>query len=249
MSNKLHELLAVEGDLDGIFKKITQETLVTFTKKESYFLGRIKELKLFNAEAEVTAPEVQAMVTTVPERLYYQAKHIIRFLDAVLQKEATNQIAAAPLVVDSVTISESVPATFLLGMESKLKHIRAIYDAIPTLAPQTDWVKDPDKGKGVYKDKNPDETFKSIKVTEPVVLYEATKEHPAQVKEGVKTVDVGKYKTQNWSGMLTSARKAQLIERIDKLLRAVKKARQKANRAEVVKGNIGKAMFEYIHAK
>ena len=33
---KLHELLAVTGDLDGAFRKILSETIKTFTKRESY---------------------------------------------------------------------------------------------------------------------------------------------------------------------------------------------------------------------
>ena len=34
---KLHELLAVEGDLKGEFVKIAEESVVTFTKKADHF--------------------------------------------------------------------------------------------------------------------------------------------------------------------------------------------------------------------
>ncbi len=244
---KLHELLAVEGDLEGAYKKILQETIVTFTKKEAHFLGSRRELKLFDEEAPEVVAEHLEMVTTVDRKLHYQSAHIIRYLNAVLQKETTNQNAKADLIIDGKTIAEGVPATFLLGLETKLKQIRAAYEAIPTLAPGIKWVKDEDKGVGVYRNENVEETFKSEKVVEPVVLYEATKEHPAQVKEAAKTINVGKYAKHMWSGMLTPADKSVLLGRIDRLMRTVKKTRQKANREDVVKTSIGTALMGYIH--
>jgi hypothetical protein len=47
--------------------------------------------------------------------------------------------------------------------------------------------------------------------------------------------------------MITPARKSELLDRIDKLLRAVKKARQRANGTEVVKVNVGKSIMDFIN--
>ena len=52
---KLHELLAVEGDLEGIFKSILDETKHTFSKKPGLFFGFNKKLEMF-AEEEPDAP-------------------------------------------------------------------------------------------------------------------------------------------------------------------------------------------------
>ena len=47
--------------------------------------------------------------------------------------------------------------------------------------------------------------------------------------------------------MISPAEKSAILGRLDKLTRAVKKARQKANTAEVTKVTIGEELFKYIH--
>ena len=41
--SKLHEVLAVEGELEGAYKKITEEAKVTFDKKAAHFMGVVKK--------------------------------------------------------------------------------------------------------------------------------------------------------------------------------------------------------------
>jgi hypothetical protein len=250
---KLHELIAVEGELQGTARKILEETKTTFDKKADHFLAHRKQVKMLAATAEAQAEELSeetAIDTTVSEKLDHMQGALVRWLDAVAQKERTNQDARADLVVDGQVILKDAPATFLLGLEDKFKAIRAVYEEIPTLAPGRTWL--PDAGhakKGVYK-VSPDEVkIRTKKVAKPVVLYEATKEHPAQVKEMTEDVTVGTITTEHWSGMISPAEKSDLLERIDKLIRAVKKARQRANSVDIVKINVGRALFAFIDGK
>lgn len=251
MSKKavLHELLAIEGDLDGAHKKILDETRSTFTKKSEHFIGQHRKLEMFAEDGIAYPEESKKMDSTVQQKLDYMMKTEIRYFDAILQKETTNQVAKAHLIIDGVTIAENLPATWLLGMETRLKHLRTAYEAIPTLQPGIDWVLDPTQGANIYKTKLPVEKLKTETVVEPVVLYAATKEHPAQVKEASKTLTVGKYSQTTWSGMISPAEKSALLGRIDKLIRATKQARQRANTTEVTVRTIGAALFDYINAK
>ena len=251
MSKKacLHELLAVEGDLDGAHKKILDETRVTFIKKSEHFMAQHRKLEMF-VDDNITYPEEsKAMDTTVQKKLDHMMKTEIRYFDAMLQKEATNQVAKANLVIDGVTLAEDLPATWLLGMETRLKHLRTAYEAIPTLQPGIDWELDPSQGDNIYKTRLPVEKLKTETVIEPVILYAATKEHPAQVKEVSKVIAVGKYIMNSWSGMITPAEKSVLLGRVDKLIRAMKQARQRANTTEVINRNVGSVLFDYINAK
>jgi len=245
----LHELLAVEGDLDGAHKKILDETRVIFTKKADHFMGQHRKLEMFIEDGISYPEEHKAIDATVQSKLDYMKKTEVRYFDAMLQKEATNQNAVSDLVVDGVVLGSDLPATFLLGMETRMKHLRAAYEAIPTLQPGIEWEKDPSTGEHVYKTVRPSEKLKTETTVEPVVMYEATKEHPAQVKEASKTITVGKYSTTSWSGMITPAEKSVLLGKIDKLIRAFKQARQRANTTEVVKKSIGEAIFDYINSK
>lgn len=244
---KLHELLAVEGDLSGIAKKLSEETISTF-KKPDHFIGQHRHLDMFDAaeQSKVVADEYKEMVTTVQDKLTYFGNAIINYFDAVLQKESTNQIAKADVVVDGTALIKDAPATFLLGMESKLKELRTVFEAIPTLAPGIAWEKDETQGTGVYRMKNADEKVKTAKSFMHKVLYEATDKHPAQIEKWEEQVPVGKYITNTTCGMFSPAEKSVVLGRVDKLIQAVKKARMQANTAEAIENKCGDAIFSYI---
>lgn len=244
---KLHELLAVESDLEGTYNRILKETEVNFTKHPDRYFGEHIRVEFFDENAPKEADLHKEMDDTVKSKLKYSQKSIIRYLDAVLQKERTNQDARTDLVVDGITIAKDVPATFLLGLESKLKRIRAsLFESIPTLQPGIKWEKDSEIGDDVYRMVNPIEKFRTKKVMKNHVISEATKEHPAQVNVYNEDEKVARIIGDKWCGMISSAEKSQLLSNIDKLIRAVKKARQKANTTEVVKMTIGKELFKFI---
>lgn len=248
---KLHEVLAVEQGLQTTAKKTNEETIRTFGKKDEHFVESVRRVEYFDTnEAEkLNTTDTKAMVTTVFDKLLYNAGPNARAMDALLQKEATNQQASADIEVDDKVLVAGVPATVLLSLETKLQELRAVYEAVPTLAPGAVWEADRDAraNGGVFKARDADVTFRTKKTIKPVVLHEATKEHPAQVQAIPEDVPVARISVTHKSGMVTSAQKSELLARIDRLLRAVKRARQRANAAEVVKRHMGKALMDFIH--
>lgn len=248
--SQLHELLAVEGDLKGEKDKIKEEAINTFNKKANHFLGAVKTLEMFDEarkEEESGSAQRQEIVTTVPDKLNYMARSFTRFWDAKLQKESANQRAKSDIVIDGKTFATDVPVTFLLTMEEELKQLRKVYDVIPTLQPGIEWTEDTQKGANYWKATHPIVTHKTEKTIDFNIIVPATKEHPAQVKELSQDRPVGKYITQNWSGMLSPAEKSIMLGKVDKILRAVKRARQRANTQEVKKLTIGNQIFDFIH--
>lgn len=245
---KLHEILAVEADLRQTAIKVTDECLRTFKDKATHFMKHHRRLKMFEQDNVEHVEENKEMVTTVADKLSYVEDHIIRYYDAVLQKELTNQQATADIKLpDGAVIAQDVPATFLLGLEEKLKRVRAIYEAIPTLQPGKKWEPDTDIGEHVFKNAFPEEKMKTKKVFAHQILVEPTDKHPAQIEKWEETKDVGKYILNEWSSMLTPARKSILLGRLDTLIQAIKKARQRANTTELVQRNIGSELFGWIH--
>jgi hypothetical protein len=249
---KLHEVLAVVGDLEGVATKILEEAEVTFSKKADHFVGSTRTLKMFDADRaneEADGFEQKELVTTVQSKLDYVAEHLVRYIDAVAQKEATNQAARADVVVNGMTILKEVPATLLLSLENKLARWRKMYAAIPTLQPGVKWADDPTAGMpGVFKSANDVVDLKVEQLVKPVVLYEATKEHPAQVKEVTEKKAVGQFRKEMWSGMWTPARKSLVLGRLDALIKAVKQSRARANETEVVKFDVGETLIGFLHA-
>ena len=117
------------------------------------------------------------------------------------------------------------------------------------MQPGIKWELDEQKGKGVFIASNPVEKMRTAKTFVHKVLYEATKEHPAQIEKWEEMKNVGKYTVTHWSGMVTPLEKSVILGRLDTLIRAVKKARQRANCQEVQKLSIGKVLFDFINGK
>lgn len=245
---KLHELLAIEGDLKGEKDKIKEEAIVDFKNKSGLFLGQLKKLEMFAEErANEQGEDRQALTETVRKKLDYMSKAFSRYWDVKVQKESANQEARADVEVDGVVLFSDLPVTFLLSMEEELKQLRKVYDGIPTLQPGVEWEIDAAEGEDVYKTKYPVEKSRTEKTIEHKVLVQPTKEHPAQITEWSEQRPVGKVITTTWSGMLSPAEKSKMLGNLDKVLRAFKKARQRANGQETKKREIGKEIFDYIN--
>ena len=248
---KLHEILAVEADAEGIKKRMMEETSLIFKSKHQLFLGHNKKLSMDgegHESIEKASSELTEVSTTVGKRLDYTCASIANWLNVVSIKEHTNQTnAKADLVVDGVTLAKNVPATYLLGLETKLKEIRNMYLLMPTLPPNYRWNAD-STIPGIYHIDTPEIKSKTKKVPKSRVLYEATKEHRAEIEKWMEETTVGTYTTVISSGMVTSARKSLVLGRIDTLVQAVKQARQRANNVDVIEGvNIGTVLFKYIN--
>lgn len=245
---QLHELLAVVGDLQGVFNRIIDETIGTFANKQAHFMGHVKRYEPFdeNAREMESEEDIKKLDTTVGAKLDYMAGHVSKYFDAELQKERTNQDARADLELNGEVIAKDVPATFLLGLESKLARLREVCDFIPTLKPGIEWAPDKGQGAGVFKTVHDSVSHRTKKEPMSKIVVPATKEHPAQVDRWTEDVKVGRYVTTELSGAISPADKSKLIGRIDALRHAVKKARQRANCAEIVKAKIGRKVMDYI---
>lgn len=246
-NSKLHEILAVESDLEGRAKTILNETKKVFKDKPALFMGTLRTYRPFVDDGIDYPEEQQDLTSTVNQKLKFISKFVTKYYDALLQKESTNQVAKADLVVDGFVIGKDLPATFLLGMESRLRSLRDVYANIPTLSIGTEWKNDSGKGEDVWVVSHPEETLKTVRTTKSKVLYEATEHHPAQIDKWEESENVGKYTKYVWSGMLTPARKSVLLDRIDNLIQEVKKARQRANTADVLSVRIGNNIMDYIN--
>ena len=104
--------------------------------------------------------------------------------------------------------------------------------AIPTRSASIEWIES-EAGANVMRTKNPVSRFRTQKKTDWKVVVEATPQHAAQVKEVTADVPVGIFREIQYTSMPSEREKNALVERIEKLLAAVKTARAKANEANV----------------
>jgi hypothetical protein len=242
---KMHELLAVESSVTANYQRDLDETLKVLGRPDLFTRQVSKKSFFAEEDQKLNTTETKEITTSVKERLKWFANIADSFYDVVAQKDLTNQKAVADIVLDdgSVLLS-AVPATTLLAMETRLQDWRKVLSATPTLPSGISW--EWDANEGLWKNEEPVVTFQTKKTAKAVVLYEATKEHPAQVKEVFEDVPVARITKDTYNSMLTSAQKAELIGRLDNLLKAVKQARQRANNVEADKTKIGHALSKYL---
>jgi hypothetical protein len=141
-------------------------------------------------------------------------------------------------------IIKGLPATSLLELEKRMVEIQALVNAIPTLDPAKGFVVDPHKA-GTYKAREITKERKK-KTNAVLVMYQATKEHPAQTQLVSEDIPVGKIREFEWSGLITPAEKADMINRVEILSRAIRKARSRANEVVVdTNKKIGSVLVRY----
>lgn len=245
MTSKFHELLAVEGSVRQKTEAVLTETLNTFQSKESHFKGHTRRYNPRDDEGEKFPDEDQYLTTTVPEKLEYTTKQVIEGFDVILQKEECNSRAKADLVLDGVVFKKDMPSTALLTYEHKLLHLKEIWLKIPTLEPGENWERDTHRAH-VYHTA-PKFTLKTKKMLKPVVLHPGTDKHPPQVQAVNEDEVIGKWEQINFSGKISPIEKSEILERLDKMIAAVKKARCRANEVDVSNWQVGSLIFNYIN--
>lgn len=242
---KLHELIAVEGELKSEAIRIVSDAADLFTKGTSRLLGKVRKYRPLDEMGEKLPDEVVKLATTVGDELETAWLTISGWLDVTVQKELTNGRTSADVVVDGKVVLKDMSAPALLNLEQRLTTLRGLYESIPTLDPSEPWEWDGSSGAYVSRA----QTYRTKKVPKALVGYEATPEHPAQVQYYQEDIREGVWDTTQQSGMLSLPEKRQLLSRVDKLARAVKEARQRANSAEAVATKVSDAIKNYIHSR
>lgn len=247
-NSALHEILAVESSLSATSMKLLKEAQKT-CGKDNLFTGHEKTHEIFNEENQhlVQPPEVVVVETNVKDVIEYALREgFAPFVNAVAQKDATNQVAKADIIIGDTVVASDVPGTTLLGLESKLNSILEVFTVLPTLAPGIQWVEDESKGEGIMRSATPQERQQEIRPKDWKEIVPPTEHHPAIIKEVETKEIIGKFIVQQFSGAISSAKKAEIIKRLQVLMHAVKQARQRANQTTVVHSDVGDKIANYL---
>ncbi|WP_349339823.1 hypothetical protein [Plantactinospora sp. B6F1] len=192
---------------------------------------------------EQLPPESTRVQYTVQEVLDDVATTMGRLFDLQFLQDTGNATAKADVVVDGRTLIRQAPVTYLLFLEKQLVDLRTFVDGLATLDAAERWEFDPDRG--CYAS-TPSQTQKMRKVHRNHVKAEATEKHPAQVEVYTEDLPVGTWTTVKLSGALPAERVKVLRGRVDKLLEAVKVAREEANSTTVQDRTVGDEVFGYL---
>jgi hypothetical protein len=241
---KLNAIIAVEKTAKSEGEKALTHAYQE-VQKTPLLTGISRTYQPRDEEGDTLPPENERVQRNVEEILDGVGKGLTRLFDVTLTKEASNTKATADVVVDGETLLSDVPVTYLLFLEKKLTDLKTFVTKLPVLDPSTNWHADASLEEGVWVSDEV-KTTRTKKVPRNHVLAAATDKHPAQVQVYHEDVIVGDWTTKKFSGAVPAARRAALIERVNKLSDAVKVARETANGIEVTDRKAGEAVFEYL---
>lgn len=245
MAAKLNQIIAVvNGKKSQSQKRLTD--IYHKLQKADLFSGISRNYEALDEDGE-SQPSEQKFVQYKVEDAFAEAKDALtELLDAVATQDWANTKARANVVVDGNVLLENVPVTYLLILEKTLTDIHTFVSKLPTLDPAEKWAFNSDAD--CYASEK-HSTNKTKKVPRAHILYEATKEHPAQVETFTEDVKVGEWHTIKFSGAIPAQTKNQLLQKVTKVQEAVKFAREEANSVEVAPVKVGDKLFGYLFAK
>jgi hypothetical protein len=239
---KLHEIVAVrKGVKSRVYGEITN--LHRDSSKTDRYGGMVREYTPKDDEGEKLPGESKKVQSIAEDTLKKTAKLQTEAWDIEATQEWGNQRAKADIEVDGKTLLSDVPVNVLIHLDKQLNDMRTFVAGLPTLDTDKDWESDPNSK--LFRT-SPVRTHHNRKVEKPHVVVAATKEHPAQWTTLKEDVTVGYWDKTHLSGALPVPRKEAILERIDKLQVAVKKARSRANDLDVERQEIGDALFGYL---
>lgn len=244
MAAKLNQLIAIEnGTKTRAHEAITEAHKLL--QRGDLFNGHARRYRSKDDEGEKVPDEDKAVTHRASQLISDAQAKLIELFDVTAMRDYANGSAKADVVVGERVLLKDVPVTYLLFLEKKLVDIHTFVKKLPTLALGEEWTKN--EAQDLYASK-PVESIRTKKVSRPLILAEATKEHPAQVKEIVEDLTVGFWTTTKYSSALPVTQVNAILARVEDLQKAVKFAREKANEAECKKVEIGKTVFDFIFA-
>lgn len=242
--SKLNQIIAVEKgakaraqrDLTDVYHRLQKSPLLS---------GISRTYQPNDDEGEALPPESTKVQVKAEETLADAAHALTRLFDVTATKDWANCEARADVTVDGDTILADVPVSYLLFLEKQLTDLNTLIEKLPVLDAAEAWSFD--ESADVWRTE-PVKTTRTKKVPRNHILYEATTEHPAQVHMYTEDIVVGTWTKVAFSGAMPARRVNELRERVEKLQRAVKFAREEANGAEVTDRRVGGQVFGYLFA-
>lgn len=242
---RLHQLLAVEKGVRSHAQSIIDRAYHTLQRGE-LFNGMARIWEPEQDDGPVFPNERSIVQQQVPDILDQFRDAMGEKLDVWFKRDTTNQIAKANVVVDGQILIKDAPVTFLLAIEKEFVDIKTFIEKCPTLDSAKEWNKDTNSG--LYKTIDPIKTQKTQKVEEAQTVIQPTEHQPGQYHVFKRDVLLGYWSQVSESGAIPATLKRQWLDKANKVLRAIRDAREEANATPLVDTgkNVGEEVFNFI---
>jgi hypothetical protein len=241
----LVEVISQSQRTDTTVVELINEGINTFSKKQDHFTGQLRKYNPTTEDDLQLDSEDSLVVTNVSDKLNYILKQVVESIDLNLTKENSNASAIANIEVEGNVWAENVPVNAILTAETRIKRLRNLLLAIPTLEPKEKWTFSKEHSPALYSSETKTR-MKTKKVEKFITVAEATDKHPAQVQAVSNDVVAGIWETTLLSGKIKPSTKSKILARLDKLSGIFQNARESANMAEVKELKLGQKIHDYL---
>ncbi len=242
--SKLNQIVAVEKGIKSRAEKDLTEAHHAL-KKPDLLSGIVRQYKPLQETGEQLPGENKRVQVTVDDVLKRTGDILVELFDITATKDFANCSARADVDVDGILLVKDAPVTYLLWLEKRLTLIHEFVKELPKLNDADTWKLDTASGWWLTEEEI---THRTKKVPMAFEKAKATDKHPAQVDVVHEDQIVGYWHTIKRSGALQPSRVRQLLDRVEKLQRAVKVARESANMTEAPKVAVGAKIWGYLFA-
>jgi len=239
---KLTQVIAIaNGEKSRRTSKISE--VYHKLQKSDLFEGFNKTYKpLADDSKDTLPPESKIVQYTVEQSIKDAYDSTVDLINIVATLDNGNCKAKANITVDGTVIASDVPATHLIFLEKQLVDLKTFVDKFPVQDPAEKWT----LGDGGLFKTEGRSTNRTLKQPFSFTKAKATDKHPEQSEILYRDEVVGQFTTIRFSGTTTQDRKNDLLNKIDKLSKAVKVAREEANSVEVERSTIGNDIMKFI---
>lgn len=235
--------MAIEKGVKSNVYAMASEFYKRLQKKELQF-GIAKSYRPKDEEGDQLPSESTKLQVNVEQELNKLGTSYVKLFDVTFEKDVTNTMAVADVVVDGEVLLAGVPVTYLLFLEKQLQDLYSMVSKLPVLDPSETWHMDDNSGAYATE---VSQTTRTKKIPRNHVKAVATDKHPAQVELFFEDVIVGTWSTTKFSGAVPQTRVSELQTRVIQLQQAVKFARELANEIQVPNvDSAGKAVFDFL---
>lgn len=239
---KLHQLLPIIQKTKAAATK-AKTAVYHIVQKRELFEGLSRSYTPVDDAGYVYPSESKVLQMRATQCVEEFAKANEALFNDCASQDWSNRNAIADLEVDGRSLLRDVPVTYLLFLEKQIADIKTFVSSLPIQDISEEWIYDTSRDCFVSA---PKQTTKTKKINKPVVLYEATKEHPAQVQLAAEDVIEGTWTAIKFTGALPQSQVNELMQRVEKLERAIAKAREAANQVEVEQQSVATPIFSYL---
>lgn len=238
----LSQMIAVKKGLKGRTTKAITDHYHDL-QKTALFSGLSRTYARKDEDGDTFPDEYTKVQQDAEEKLRLIAVESTKILDVMLTIDEGNTVARGTVLLDDIELL-TAPVPFLLALQKELTDFRTIVSKVPVLDPAVRWEIDATSD-AKYRSK-PEGTNRTRKVLKNHVKAEATEKHPAQVDTFSVDEVVGTWTQTKFSSAMSAKDRDAILQRVNDVLDAVRKAVEKANATPIEQKHVGETLFAYL---